>query len=292
MLTHRKAHVRSISCASCSSLSYQILWISRLTRSDAQEYTGETGMRHVLLAAWGGSINRRSAEGSERVSGMEDLDLARGPQAFWGLSHLRESRPDLGSAADPGRARSTAARRPVSSLSDLDPARVGCARAATASPGSEFACASALAPWDARDRATVSVELATGITGARAARRATGADPRPKTSRGVSSHVHHAFDDVGRSGHLRPVGGRARRDGARPKGLVDRARLHARPARIPSTRSRGSCARAKITERGRRGRLRADATSRSRRAGRSSRPTSSSRSTSAATSARPSASAA
>ena len=45
-------------------------------------------MRHVPLAAWGGSINRRSAEGSERVSGMEDLDLVRGPQAFWGLSHL------------------------------------------------------------------------------------------------------------------------------------------------------------------------------------------------------------
>src|SRR5687768_16406607 len=58
-----------------------------------QEYTGLTGMRHVPLAAWGGSINRRSAGGSERVSGMEDLDLVRGPQAFWGLSHLRVYRP-------------------------------------------------------------------------------------------------------------------------------------------------------------------------------------------------------
>jgi hypothetical protein len=63
---------------------------SLLDSTVAQEYTGQTGMRHVPLAAWGGSINRRSAEGSERVSGMEDLVLVRGPQAFWGLSHLRD----------------------------------------------------------------------------------------------------------------------------------------------------------------------------------------------------------
>src|SRR5262245_6428905 len=95
----RKSHSGSISCV-CVVTQIPDFVDSSLDSPQPQEYTGHTGMRHVPLAAWGGSINRRSAGGSERVSGMEDLDLVRGPQAFWGLSHLRVSRPDPGDGPD------------------------------------------------------------------------------------------------------------------------------------------------------------------------------------------------
>ena len=65
-----------------------------LTRSGGQEYTGRSGMRHVLLAAWGGSINRRSAEGSERVSGWRTCLPLGGPGRS-GASLISGNRPGL-----------------------------------------------------------------------------------------------------------------------------------------------------------------------------------------------------
>ena len=44
-----------------------------------REYTHRSGMRHVPLAAWGGSNNRRSAGGSEWVSGWRTWFSLGGP---------------------------------------------------------------------------------------------------------------------------------------------------------------------------------------------------------------------